>query len=357
MQILSYSPKVEAYVSHDGVYYDISDDITSGSVTRNVDAPSSFTLRLQNPGKKYNGAFSPMDRITIYLTKTERYQVLTGYITEVDRFTLYDQDFYMEGKCSLHRLQATYWDPGLSDSKRMMGVRSSTSEFIDAGIWLSIMNVLTTVGKFPVENVSVGGIPVDVENLARELFEAKKAEYAQALDVTDEFYKMLKTVKTQISIGGGESSGSSGSSGSGGQDYNSANSVQKKIADIARTADNGRIPTTADYCAQFVSLVYQAAGQPYPYGNAIDFWNQWGVSTSKDDIPVGAVVCGSGVGTMGSIYGHVGVYLGDGEVSNNVGSLSIESLESWCSWQTANCQGHVGWIGWCFPNGIDITKL
>ena len=66
----------------------------------------------------------------------------------------------------------------------------------------------------------------------------------------------------------------------------------------------------------------------------------------------GSIVCGSGYGTMGSIYGHVGIYLGNGMVANNRGYFSVESLEEWCSWQTATCQGHTGWIGWVFPGGV-----
>ena len=68
-----------------------------------------------------------------------------------------------------------------------------------------------------------------------------------------------------------------------------------------------------------------------------------------ENIPPGAIVCGSGYGSMGSIYGHVGIYLGNGMVANNRGYFSVESLEEWCSWQTATCQGHTGWIGLGVP--------
>lgn len=65
-----------------------------------------------------------------------------------------------------------------------------------------------------------------------------------------------------------------------------------------------------------------------------------------------AIVCGSGSGYMGSLYGHVGIYLGNGMVANNVGHFSIESLSNWISWQTATCQGYTGWIGWVYPGGV-----
>ena len=136
-----------------------------------------------------------------------------------------------------------------------------------------------------------------------------------------------------------------------------ATEIQLRICEIAKN-NQGTIPCTPDMCAAWVSGVYQAAGLPYPTGNAIDFWNKWksSGSTSKDNIPLGAVVCGSGSGYMGSIYGHVGIYIGNGKVANNIGTFSVETLDQWCSWQTATCQGHTGWIGWVWPNNQPLNQ-
>lgn len=146
-----------------------------------------------------------------------------------------------------------------------------------------------------------------------------------------------------------------GGSGSGSGDYTgTVTPVMERIVEIARN-NQGTYPCLPDYCAAWVTGVYQAAGAPVvPYGDAIDMWNVYRDtgSASMENIPPGAVVCGSGSGEMGARYGHVGIYLGDGLVANNVGSFSIEAIESWCAWQTANCQGHVGWIGWVYPGGI-----
>ena len=72
MRVLSYSPNIEAYVAvrtKDGyAYYDISQDIVSCSVSRAENEASTFNIRLQNVGGKYNNLFTPMDRITIYAT-------------------------------------------------------------------------------------------------------------------------------------------------------------------------------------------------------------------------------------------------------------------------------------------------
>ena len=39
-------------------------------------------------------------------------------------------------------------------------------------------------------------------------------------------------------------------------------------------------------------------------------------------------------------------------ISSQEAAQEVESLEEWCSWQTATCQGHTGWIGWVFPGGV-----
>ena len=142
---------------------------------------------------------------------------------------------------------------------------------------------------------------------------------------------------------------------SGGGNYDgTVTPLMQSIVDHAAN-NQGFYPCTPDMCAQWVTGIYQAAGAPtIPYGNAIDMWNNYKNTgnTSMENIPPGAIVCGSGYGSMGSIYGHVGIYLGNGMVANNRGYFSVESLEEWCSWQTATCQGHTGWIGWVFPGGV-----
>ncbi len=140
-----------------------------------------------------------------------------------------------------------------------------------------------------------------------------------------------------------------------GDSYNGE--VTEEMQRIVDTAKNnaGVYPCTPDYCARWVTGVYMAANAgTIPRGNAIDMWNTYKTtgSTSMENIPPGAIVCGSGSGYMGSIYGHVGIYLGNGMVANNVGHFSIESLSDWCAWQRATCQGHTGWIGWVYPGGV-----
>ena len=54
-------------------------------------------------------------------------------------------------------------------------------------------------------------------------------------------------------------------------------------------------------------------------------------STDKSNIPPGAIVVGSGAGSDGAIYGHVGIYLGNNMVAQNIGRHDVCSLERWIS--------------------------
>ena len=131
---------------------------------------------------------------------------------------------------------------------------------------------------------------------------------------------------------------------------------QLAVADVARR-NAGTYPCNSGYCAAWVSGVYRAAVGSIPSGNAIDYWIKWKNtgSTSAENIPIGAVVvgCGGG-GEMGNLYGHVGIYIGDGLVADNVGYHRIISLDKWIAQQTGNCRGYSGFCGWVWPNDLNL---
>ena len=123
---------------------------------------------------------------------------------------------------------------------------------------------------------------------------------------------------------------------------------------VAQNAGHGRstYPATYGWCAAWVSGVYSyTGGITPPHGDAIDYWNKWKASgsTRMDNIPIGACVISSGDPT----YGHIGIYLGGGVVASNLGYCKIETIQSFGN-VSAVCQGHVGYIGWVWPNGTPI---
>jgi hypothetical protein len=109
----------------------------------------------------------------------------------------------------------------------------------------------------------------------------------------------------------------------------------------------------AGYCQAWVCRVYKAAGLgDVGYATAYDAFLSNCVSTSRDNIPVGATVYGTG---SGSYAGHVGIYIGNGLVMDNVGEIKTSTLDEWISWQEANptvISGvEPGWLGWGWQSG------
>lgn len=134
-------------------------------------------------------------------------------------------------------------------------------------------------------------------------------------------------------------------------------SAMQKVCDAARNGKSTRAAKSG-YCAAWVSGVYEYALGYYPGGNAIDYWRSWSSSGSRDsgNIPPGAAVVGTGSGT---VYGHVGIYVGNGQVAENIGGYRVVSLERWISWQSSKpskISGEKGWIGWVWPCKKDLSK-
>ena len=124
---------------------------------------------------------------------------------------------------------------------------------------------------------------------------------------------------------------------------------------VAQNAGNGNstFPPLYNWCAAWVSGVYGYTGITPPHGDAIEYWNKWNASGSSDytTTPIGAAVISSSHPT----YGHIGIYLGGGVVASNLGYVKIETIESFGSTRTV-CQGKQGFVGWVWPNNIDLSK-
>lgn len=87
-------------------------------------------------------------------------------------------------------------------------------------------------------------------------------------------------------------------------------------------------------CAMWVSMVYQKSGLGYPGGNACDMYANFCRSSNRANLKPGmAVAVSTHPHTLaGSIYGHIGIYIGNGVVMDNVGYIRTISLSSWISY-------------------------
>ena len=112
-------------------------------------------------------------------------------------------------------------------------------------------------------------------------------------------------------------------------------------------------------CQAWVRAVYANAGLgDVAYPKAVDAYRANVVSTEMDNIPIGAAVYGTGTGAYGA--GHVGIYIGNGQVMDSVSNgIRTQSLEEWVAWQQNYgfvVDGKTGWLGWGWQAGSP-TKI
>lgn len=139
----------------------------------------------------------------------------------------------------------------------------------------------------------------------------------------------------------------------GGTSYNDgeATEMQAKIVEIASSQDT--LGNAGGMCQAWVADVYERAGQSRISSCcASSAADKWMVSTEQNNIPLGAAVYGYSNPTVycdcGRDAGHVGIYIGNGQVASNVGGIRIESLDSWIA--------SFGWKGWGWNGGTDYSK-
>ena len=124
----------------------------------------------------------------------------------------------------------------------------------------------------------------------------------------------------------------------------------------------------ASLCLKWVDDVYENAGvTPKRQSSAYQSYLVNGISSDRTAIPVGAAVYGTGTGTAGGPYGHVGIYIGGGKVVDSVGTgIKTSTLDEWIGWQERyarngnnvltdlNGNQQHGWLGWGWADGNRI---
>lgn len=98
----------------------------------------------------------------------------------------------------------------------------------------------------------------------------------------------------------------------------------------------------------WVSCVYSASGLGYPGGNADDMYNQRCKSSNLSELKPGMTVAVSSHShtKAGRRYGHIGIYVGNGIIRDNVGCGYVRtiSLNEWLDHYSTTVTPCWGWI-------------
>ncbi len=105
-------------------------------------------------------------------------------------------------------------------------------------------------------------------------------------------------------------------------------------------------------CAMWVSRVFSAAGLGYPSGNANDMYYAWCTSSDRSQLQPGMIIAVSThpFSAAGRIYGHVGIYMGNGIVRDNIGYIRSSSLDEWINFYSTVVPVRWGWV-----NGVALS--
>lgn len=133
-----------------------------------------------------------------------------------------------------------------------------------------------------------------------------------------------------------------------------ATDSQKYLVDFAPD-----VPSPgAGWCAAWVSSVFADAGYGSFGGNACNMYDDWCTSSDKADLKPGMIVAvgtTDGATDAGTIYGHVGIYIGNNQVIHNIGNISVMDLDEWIAFYGHSGEGRNqakwGWLG-----GNDLSE-
>jgi hypothetical protein len=191
--VFMYAPGIAIYIStqNNGII-DVSNDVTQGTMVRRSDGVSTFSFSLQNPFRKYQGIFTPNDRIIVMMKRVSWVRVFTGYLNQVPLVTAWPSTVQMTASCSLKRLQYWFWDPGLPESQNMVAqAMSSAQNADDGGTAAAVQAVLQNVVGWPSSKVHIAGMPQGWSTWAYKIAQQVQADTASADSLAQQFYAAL----------------------------------------------------------------------------------------------------------------------------------------------------------------------
>lgn len=184
----------------------------------------------------------------------------------------------------------------------------------------------------------------------KQLMEKRDAEILQsAKDEEAQKKAAAQAAKAQGGLGTRQNSSSNSGSHGGGTtgttprgDAPSSGSAARVVSACHSTPSPG-----PGLCAAWVSNVFRNAGFGFIGGNACDMYNSYCTSSNRSAIRPGMIVAVSthAGSSAGRIYGHIGIYIGNGTVMDNVGFVRTISLDSWVSYYSSLVTPRWGWLG------------
>ena len=179
-----------------GQIIDVSEDIVSGKVTRAVPI-STMNVDLLNLNRKYDGMFSPMDTVVVYLRRIKTVLKFSGYLDDVPKWAAKPGTISLSGSCTMKRLQHFMWDPSSDQGFALLNRALDSgdgAQMHDGGAAKITVDLLNQVAGWPKAQIHIGRIP--------ENWYDKIASVADTLIAEGEAARMAATVGAGSWLGG-----------------------------------------------------------------------------------------------------------------------------------------------------------
>lgn len=167
-----YSPEIRIIIAHNGMQFDMSDDIVRATIHRPENSAATLFFTVHNKGLRYTPTvgkpfFSRMDRVVVYLKKTTWVQVFAGYLDTIPFKSLYPGTVDFKATCTIKRLMYTYWNPDLTQSSQILNQLSTPEVALggdaqggnDSGLGSMLRRLLVVVGGWDVMNIHIQNFP------------------------------------------------------------------------------------------------------------------------------------------------------------------------------------------------------
>jgi len=160
---LLYTPgvRIKIATAHNGVL-DVSEDIVRGNLDVGENSVGTMNFTLANHRRKYDGVFTPNDRVTVQMKRISWVQVFSGYLNSVPFISVLPREVPLSASDTMKRLVYHYWDPGSSAAVQLLDTTGNRQGFMDqtdGGLRDRVMRLLVEVAAWPANNIHIGALP------------------------------------------------------------------------------------------------------------------------------------------------------------------------------------------------------
>ena len=259
-----------------------------------------------------------------------------------------DQIEAKQGEIDATQEQIDQKQTDLEEKQDRLAKRVSSSYKTGDNDVLSVMLNSTSMNDLTSNLYYLSKISDQDRRLIEEVKSAKEALDQQKAQLEDEkaAREAAAAAAASSSASATSSSASKGSAASGVTGTVGGGGAQTGSQQAVINACHSTPSPGAGYCAMWVSQVFSRAGLGYPSGNANDMYNAWCTSSNKAALKPGMIIAVSthSHSKAGSVFGHVGIYIGGGTVMHNIGSVSTMGLDQWISYYGTTVTPRWGWI-------------